>query len=423
MNDTSQTNQTPSPNLENLSQGIPEDMKLDQVPTDLQAQPHITTSTVDDLVPERQNVKRGKGLKLFLVFLLLFLLVFGGGGGLVYAIAYDKIDIGNKDMQRSVAHFVQDLPFAPKTPKYVLEKTYQVSKDIKSLSFGASLAFGSGSFSLLGLGNIDMQFVGDIDISEPDNMKTKINMSVIKEFDMDLVGLGDKTYVRVNKVPALLLNFIGIPTDQITPFLGSWVELSSQDLLATSPGEANFSPTTVTDADLVKRLEVILEDKVLESVVMSEEELGGRKSYKLHFAPSSELLDYIVAKLDEISGETASSVTGTKVSDYVKDVTFDMWIDAQTFFDTKVSLSAVFDTGSNSTSDGAFYDNPLSMLGNTQQFDVAFVMLLSNHGKSFDITAPAGAKSLEDFLQEFQTSVMPDYLQPEDQFSGNSLSI
>ena len=441
MNDNSQTSQTSSqepavaagpppagdPNLENLSKGVPPDMKLDQVPPDLQESPQVvqTTTSTDELIPERQERRKSKkGLKLFLVLLLLFLLVFGIGGGVFYAVAYEKIDIGNRDLQRSVAYFVQDLPFTPKTPKYVLEKAYSAQKDVQSVSFDASVALSSGSLSILGLGNFDMQFVGDIDYLDLENLKAKMNVSVVKEFDMDIVTVGDKAYLRVNKVPSLVLSFVGISSDKISPFLGTWVALEQEDLYGSGTVQNPTPSSGMTGDELAKSLELALEEKVLAAMEMTEELLDGKKSYKFHFSPSADLLDYIMKRAGDINNQDSSYSGDYKASDYYKDLSLDVWVDANTYYTTKVSVSIVLDSGSSLPGGSAFLDDPLSMLGSSQQFDIAFVMKLSNHGNVPEIVAPADAKSVEQFSKELEAAFMSELGSiGVDEFGNDFLSI
>ncbi|EKD57138.1 MAG: hypothetical protein ACD_57C00399G0001 [uncultured bacterium] len=417
-NNSNNTSQKSNPNLDDLSQGVPEDMKLDQVPSDIAELPHVVTQPLpSDQNPSNQGFGVGefsqkrRGFKVFPIGLILFfaLLLLAGGG--LYAVAYERVDLGNKNLQKSIASLVQGLPFTPKTPRYVLEKAYDAQKNVDSVSFNLSVALSSGSFSMLGLGSIDMQFMGDLDYRDLDNLKTKLNLTVLKEFNMDIISINDKSYLRVNKVPSLILSFIGISNDQVSPFLGRWIEVNKDELLGVDSGISTQGATPSMEEEIQKSLELILEEKVLSNLEMTEESLDGKKSYKFHFQPNSELFDYIMEKLSEFE-KNGSKPSDYKASEFLKDLKVDLWVDGSSFYITKVSMSTILDSGTGYSSGGVINDDPLSILGNSQQFDVAIVMLLTNHGKDLNISAPSGAEPLDQFMKSFESMFVSEYNLP-----------
>jgi len=266
--------------------------------------------------------------------------------------------------------------------------------------------------------------VGDIDYLDLENLKAKMNVSVVKEFDMDIVTVGDKAYLRVNKVPSLVLSFVGISSDKISPFLGTWVALEQEDLYGSGTVQNPTPSSGMTGDELAKSLELALEEKVLAAMEMTEELLDGKKSYKFHFSPSADLLDYIMKRAGDINNQDSSYSGDYKASDYYKDLSLDVWVDANTYYTTKVSVSIVLDSGSSLPGGSAFLDDPLSMLGSSQQFDIAFVMKLSNHGNVPEIVAPADAKSVEQFSKELEAAFMSELGSiGVDEFGNDFLSI
>ena len=96
----------------------------------------------------------------------------------------------------------------------------------------------------------------------------------------------------------------------------------------------------------------------------------------------------------------------------MKDLKVDLWVDGSSFYITKVSMSTILDSGTGYSSGGVINDDPLSILGNSQQFDVAIVMLLTNHGKDLNISAPSGAEPLDQFMKSFESMFVSEYNLP-----------
>ena len=152
--------------------------------------PQVFTSqiqTPQEAMVDSSGIRSRKPL-LFLLVLLFLVLILTGLGGLTYAVAYEKIKLEKyPDVQKKVSAFVMELPFMPKTAKFLLAKTALAHQNITKQSFDISVAIDSADLtSSLGLSNLDIQAKGAFDYSDPRNVFGNLELSFTKDFNMEL---------------------------------------------------------------------------------------------------------------------------------------------------------------------------------------------------------------------------------------------
>ncbi|MCL5019703.1 MAG: hypothetical protein M1426_04400 [Patescibacteria group bacterium] len=140
--------QTPSVNVPQVQVQTPQPPAATDTPSVFTSQSPMP----QDAMADSSEGKPRKPLFFLLLFFVLFILLIGFGG-LTYAVAYEKIKLEKyPDFQKKVAAFVMELPFTPKTPKFLLARSAMAHQDITKQAFDISMAIDSADLaSSLGL--------------------------------------------------------------------------------------------------------------------------------------------------------------------------------------------------------------------------------------------------------------------------------
>src|SRR5690606_31947609 len=156
-----------------------------------------------------------------LIVLVGFLL----GAGIL--IAQEKIPVSNKDLQMRIASIVFKLPFVEKTPKFVVLSSINAFEKIKT-------GYTDASFAVQGLPlpqpftdlRLEMPYKGAHDWSDPHNPRSDGTFNCIGQSELDSRALEDRVYFKVNKLPSLVLGFLGVAnSNAFDVLLNQWVEI------------------------------------------------------------------------------------------------------------------------------------------------------------------------------------------------------
>lgn len=376
--------QPPPPNMP--STAIPSSTPVSPLDTFPFPPPTIPPSLLKPAKSEGQGAK-SKLPFIILVFLLFVLLL----SGAAYAIAYEKIKIGNPQIEKKVSDFVQGLPFVPKTPKYLLTQAAQTHQKISRHRFDLSLAVESDSFiSSLGINKADIQITGAVDYSDLNNPKLAVNASLTKDFNIDIKKPDKMIYFKINKVPPLLLTPLGFKQGpELNSVLDNWFsyDASTLDTEARRNLDSSKKETSLTNQFAENAIDKLLTEKLLDSIKVTQEKIDTFDTYRLNLPLNKELLDTI----DQKSAYTAQ----LKLSDYITDMVLDLWIDKKDYYVRKISTSFKVKYGNSATT------NLLPIVGNIQSTSMSFsgVLKLSNFQEPVSIDRPAKSITYEEFLE------------------------
>lgn len=401
---------------------IPKDLKIEETPI---LTPHpIQPEQPNQPVHHQLIISQGHGGNSFkrLLFLIFFLILFTSttASGVMFAIAYLNVPGISPQIKHRIENMVMSLPFTPKTPKFLFTKAIEAHKNTRQTAFDFSLALDNKNVAQsLGLASLDGVIKGAVDYK---NLKLWLNASVTKEFNADVRIINDKAYIKINKIPYLILTpLFGIKqSPKMDEALSHWISFD---------GETTFENTTSKALDskefesTYQKFIGFLDDRIMKAISISNTTEDKIPVHVLTFAPDDQTLDYIGEKiikqtLDEekkriekqkadlkAKGEDTNFLDTYqpsrrepfKISDTVKKLTYRIAFDQKTFHIRKVTL--VF---SINPSQSTMYPLPIPGIvpSDNQEIGLSFALKLSDFGKEVKVDPPDDVITSEEFFQK-----------------------
>lgn len=358
-------------------------------------------------------VKKGGKFKIILIVLFLFLLLLGGGAGLTAAIAYEKVNIDNPKIREIASKVVFSVPFAPKTPKFLLSSTALAHEKITRYGYNISLSGESNAFtSALGMTKLEGEIKGQVDVSDLTSVKQTMEISFNPDFNLELRIIKDKLYFKLNKVPQLLLTYLKLDNKSVAGLSSKWAYYDIPQSLQTEASknlEEHKQENENKEAkEYVEKISTIItSDKILNSLVVSQESIDGLPTYKMTLKATSEIIDYLDGAFREIAeGGRSLRTDGQKLSDTIKNLDIDLFIDKEKYYLRKLTVYTKIKTPkledrlpSNLQVLGTNTD---SVLGD--EFFLSLVVNLTDFEKPFEVTIPEDPIKAEDYLSRLRSS-------------------
>lgn len=321
-----------------------------------------------------------------------------------YAIAYQNVSIGSPTLEVAITRFVQALPFAPKTPLYLLAKMVDAQNQVSKHQFDASIAMNSNQLSSqIGLQNLDAQMHGNIDYSDKKNVITNFDINISNQYLASVRKPDSIIYVKADKIPALFFLLFGINEQQSQLFMNQWIAVDTAPLEteARKKLEEN-TQITAQSQQIVNRVSQIMSSSVVQSKLsQSQEELDTVPTYKLHFVADPATIDYLGEELEKITNNSPTQSLlyaqndTQKPSDVIKDLTIDLWIDQKQYYLRKLSIATSITDPQNSRS----FSEQLAP--SSDLIKAVLVLKFSNFGENFSVEKPSSFTTLEDLAQQF----------------------
>lgn len=369
-------------------------------PAQINPQPEIKDVPLPSLSRKRHRLV---ALAIFLPLVLLL-----GSGSLAYAIAYNKINLGNSNLQDTISQTIQSLPFTPKTPKFVLEKSLAAhdSKKLTKYSLDLSLAANSNSFTnilnlpVTSLGTqIQGELKGNIDYANLKNPRFDLNLSLTKDFNVDTKKNDALLFFKVNKVPwQIIAPILGLAdTSKLQNFLNTWVSYDTTPLNTEAQRILDQSnpQTPYTNEALQKAMNNFLDQRIEQQIILTEEQNSGFPVYHLQLKPNDALVDYIEQK---IQAGVPSTNTGYKISSYVKKVEINLWINQKTYYVQEANLSFKYATPATESGLNSFLSS------GPPSIEVALDIKLSNFNQPVNISVPSQSMTIEQYYNSLMAS-------------------
>lgn len=412
MNPPDNTNPNPQAVSENqpITPETPAKPTTPPSPQSILSQP--SPSVLEPSTPtESPPSRKFKVLAFISAFLVVPLILLLAG---TYLVAYEKIKLAKyPELQKRVANFVMNLPFTPKTPKFLIERTALAHSKVTKQSFDASFSIASQDISgVLGLGRFDLQVKGALDYTNSKNVVFFANASVTKDFNVEFKKNDNKTlYFKLNKVPPLLLSFLGLDSEILAPIMGKWI---SYDItpLETDAAKQIEDKEVKREETLFDLLEKILTPEVVEKLKVTEVTEDGATVYKITLSADPGIIDSIGKALSEApSFHQTQPYDPQKLSETIKNLTLEIFIDKKTFYTRKtvVSTEIEFDQA-------GIEGVPLLPIGSgTSKVVVAAVLKSGNFGEEVKVETPNPVLSQEELniiLTEMFKKVYGDALAP-----------
>lgn len=359
--------------------------------------------------PPPKKSKKGLLLLLILTFLVL---AFAGSAAFAWGVAYGSIKMDNyPKVEVAIKNAVYSLPFTQKPPEFLLAKTIMAHQDVTRESFDVSVAVGSDELSdPLGITQLDFQIKGNVDYTDPKNVFFNTEIFLTKGLNIELKKNGDMVYFNIKDIPSFLLAFAGMSKSQFEPVLNKWVSWDVSPL--DTEARRTIQDTEVDYLDPVfaeEKFNEYLDDYLLEKLVVTDDEVDGHKVYKIALNADSEVIDYLQRKLENSSSQGGSySVLGytadsEKLSDYVKTLTVEIYIDKRSYYTRKLIFSSSLEYDSSELSDLGLTGSGSSMA------DFAFAAKFDNFGEEVVVNEPMVDMTSEEFIEKISVIVAEIY--------------
>lgn len=392
----------------------------------------IPTTQTETLVPP-PPIKSGMRLRtkiIAIVLILLALLLVLSLSGL-YALAYHKVELSQyPEVQKKIEFFVMELPYTPKSVRYLLYKSATAEKNYSSQSFDISAAIETNSPTpqIVGLSNFDFEAKGDVDIKDPKNPLMNMNLSITKDFNLDLKVKDKFLYFKINKLPQGLLALFGLATELTDPLTNIWVSYDTTPLQTDARKllDEKQDESQVFNTDVSKEIEKYIDKGIMEKIDVSKGDDDGVPVYKMHLDATPEMIDKLDEKLKEKSKETQTNdlyiqdtnTTPRKLSDGLKNLTFDMWVDQTNYYTRRISISFKV-TPDSTISENLKESNVLGLqtsplAGLSSEANVAMVMKFSEFGKTVAVDIPADVLTFEEYSGKLSELMRSLYTAPPD---------
>jgi hypothetical protein len=365
---------------------------------------------VVNVVP-RKNSKTALFALLGLLFFFLLVVIIGAT---IVLAAYNKITLPNQRLQEGISYFIQDLPFMPKTPKYLLLKSAKAHESIGSAYTKISAAIKSDEFSQIpipGINNtIEILGEGPIDVQNPENPKMSWKLNVTNDFESEFKLSEKILYFKINKIPALLYPFIGLTSSNFAtnPYLNKWVYYDMNTLETDSSKLLDERGENLTTNELTEAKLILLGNKLSEKMVTTEEDLENtpvyRISLKLTNQELQELEPEIVELFDMKSTDYDSDIKDAQDTfSMVDNVELNVWIEKSTHYVRRFDFAA--DIHENKIDNYSQVLGIKTVANETSNQNVASFALsisFSKLGENFDndFKAPSTAISFDQYMLE-----------------------
>jgi|688.fasta_scaffold00337_24 hypothetical protein len=364
---------------------------------------------VVNVVIPRKNSKTALFALLGLLFFFLLVVIIGAT---IVLAAYNKITLPNQKLQEGISYFIQDLPFMPKTPKYLLLKSAKAHESIGSAYTKISAAVKSDGFSQIpGIGNtIEILGQGPIDVQNPENPKMSWKLNVTNDFESEFKLSEKILYFKINKIPALLYPFIGLTSSNFAtnPYLNKWVYYDMNTLETDSSKLLDERGENLTTNELTEAKLILLGNKLSEKMVTTEEDLENtpvyRISLKLTNQELQELEPEIVELFDMKSTDYDSDIKDAQDTfSMVDNVELNVWIEKSTHYVRRFDFAA--DIKENKIDNYSQVLGIKTVANETSKQNVASFALsisFSKLGENFenDFKAPSTAISFDQYMLE-----------------------
>ena len=369
------------------------------------------TTNNNGFPPEPPKKKRSIK-KMFLTggLSILFILIFATITTAVLA-AYNKITLPNPYIHELISYYVINLPFMPKTPKYVLTKAAMTHAQLSSAYLKTTLATDSNDLKrLVGLDSLDFKVEGPIDYNDRSNPKIALNVLLTDQLDADFKVIDKVLYFKLNKIPEIAYTYVGLNENNLNnnPVLNKWV---SYDLKKLESEDLKENVSTKPDGYVEETLLKIVNSNIVPKLKMSADQYDGKPAYKVELPLTQKELAELQKEFSDLSDETQVEMQraiGKSDISFIKDFKITLWIDQST---TQLRKSELVFTIYNTN-----YENTLQVLGASTIADTAkadfvsvnWTVLLSDLGKDFisEIQKPTTSTDLEKYMQEVEEFYM-----------------
>ena len=316
------------------------------------------------------------------ILILMLLLTFS----ILIAASYTSFDLPlvSKGVQRKVDYLVASVPLVPKTPKQILTKAFEDSRNIKTAKETFSLLLRSGEEEL-----VSVTVEAKLDTNDLDNVALEVQIEgEISQggreamVAIDLVEKGNNLFFKIDEVPTF-------PGYDLGSLSGKWYRIDLEK--AGEEIGAQILEDVSIKSDVEEKIEEILnvfdETNIFGKIKkLPDGKVVGRDNYHLSYsAGTSDLVKIFQKLLPE------TSIDKNEIEKVFGDTKIDLWVDKKTYFinqaETSFKLLEI--------ADGAI----LQVVPINQQLEVKASYTLSDINEPIKIEVPKNAQNIGSFIE------------------------
>lgn len=364
--------------------------------------------------PTPPTVMKTKSPVVYIVGFLIALIVISvaATSAFAYAVTYQQLSVGNPDLEKSIQQTVQRLPFTPKTPEFLLESMAEAQKTVSKHSFDLSIATQSDTLAApLGLNSLELSAKGKVDYSNLENIQTDLQASLSNQYNLQMRKKDQMIYVKLDKLPEYVYLLLSLPKEKVDPLLTQWISFDVTPLNTDAKKYLDDqSEQSNASEKMVDRMRDILkEPAILAKFKQSSEKVGDHDAYKLEFVADPVTIDYLGKEIEKEMAKDYPSQSlyytqqeEKKLSDTVKALTINVWIDKQSYYMRKM-ISSVTVAVPDYSSMGLGAANPLDPTTTpTKEMQFAIALTLDQFGEVVQVDAPSPSITSEEMLKQLQ---------------------
>jgi hypothetical protein len=331
-----------------------------------------------------------KGILALILGAVLLLVGLGG----VLAVAYQGVEIPliSKELSFKMQGMYAKLPLVPKKPRHILILSLESSLEVATFTLDASLGMMDFDFALFGEAESKEEEANfDLHLSARSN-----NLTYPLSLEMDLISFDKIFYFKVDTLASPLFSMEGADySEVIEAITGQWWQWDFGALETQAREE--LGTQTATERVQEKMIEIFSHPEIVGAITKGEDEkVGEETSYHLRFIPTKETF----LKLIEVF--QGSPLSDRERENYessfegIEKLEIDLWIGRETLVVRKVAVVYKL-----SPSLGGMEASPYDVysLLFTNQMEGAFVLELPTINQAVSITAPEGARAVEEMVE------------------------
>lgn len=268
-------------------------------------------------------------------------------------------------------------------PEKVVQAMVKKTVETESLEYTGQVDLETADIIPFLTGKLSIGFNGTSDLRDSDNPKESFNLNMGKT-QVEMIGVGDIAYLKVNNLPNLLTDFLG-DSGKIE---NQWVKIDPEEVgtefgLEEEVKAAKDEELTAEEEEKIK--EAFLGSKLFKVIEkLPAEKVGKVRTHHYKFVVDKDNLIKLLEKIVKITGDeplTADEIKSTKEE---LEIGGELWIGKKDFQLYKVVL------------DVKLKDKEEPELLATLRLSTQF----KNHNQPVKIDIPSSAKPLSEVLDE-----------------------
>lgn len=334
-----------------------------------------------------------------IIFLLIFSTLTAG-----LALAYEKFDIGNPELQTKISRYVQSIPFAPKTPKYVIDSVMLAFQKVHSYGISTNTKLKSSTPNpISGTDTIELDSEGFIDYSNLDNLKSIGSLKLFNLVELDYREKDHIFYFKLGGEWKTLIAKFGMNTD-ISSLLNRWIRYEIPPAANSKTGKDSDNENSSTTEKQLQKLSMILTDKsVINSLTMQKVSLDNKSKYKLDFHPTPSILEELYKKYYLDNNQSIDNQYS--ITNFIKDFRLVIWIDENSYQISNYNLSLNLQTPDYSSQIAAIQQQNTSTnsQGTKSELEINSTGQIFDYNKNREIELPKISISMEEFTKQIMS--------------------